>query len=154
MPVRGHFANFFVIFLGDPGQKPARVSKISLYQLTPLGYSESAQFSRAHEKKAPQTETVPPPPPPPNTSKNLSLSLGPGHKIYPIGYFITHHYNHSTNRFRSAEPFFVFYKQQDEKKISTNKGFHMSLTTQQPKGQCVWGARAIILVTGKHFAEK
>ena len=30
----------------------------------------------------------------------------------------------------------------------------MSLTTQQPKGQCVWGARAIILVTGKHFAEK
>ena len=30
----------------------------------------------------------------------------------------------------------------------------MSLTTQQPKGQCVWGARVIILVTGKQFAEK
>ena len=30
----------------------------------------------------------------------------------------------------------------------------MSLTMQQPKGQCVWGARAIILVAGKHFAEK
>ena len=42
---------FFVIFLGDPGQKRARVSKISLYQLTPLEYSESAQLSRAHEKK-------------------------------------------------------------------------------------------------------
>ena len=42
---------FFVIFLGYPGQKRARVSKISLNQLTPLGYSESAQLSRAHEKK-------------------------------------------------------------------------------------------------------
>ena len=51
-------------------------------------------------------------------------------------------------------PFFVLYKQQDEKLFSAIKGFHMSLTTQQPKGQCVWGTRAIFLVTGKHFAEK
>ena len=51
-------------------------------------------------------------------------------------------------------PFFVLYKQQDAHFFSANKGFHMALTTQQPKGQCVWGARAIILMTGKHFAEK
>ena len=76
---------FFVIFLGDPSQKRARVSKILLYQLTPLGYSESAQLSRAHEKKkAPQTETVGPSYPP-DTSKNLFWTLGPGHNIYPIG---------------------------------------------------------------------
>ena len=56
--------------------------------------------------------------------------------------------------FASYFPFFVLYNQQDANFFSTNKGFHMSLTTQQQKGQCVWGARAIILVTGKHFAEK
>ena len=50
--------------------------------------------------------------------------------------------------------FFVLYKQQDKIFFSANRGFHMSLTTQQPKGRCVWGARAIILVTRKHFAKK
>ena len=44
--------HFFVIFLGDPGQKRAWISKMSLYQFTPLGYSGSAQSSRAHAKKS------------------------------------------------------------------------------------------------------
>ena len=51
-------------------------------------------------------------------------------------------------------PFFVVWKLHDAKQISAYQGFHMFLTTQQPKGQCVWGARAIIQVNGKHFAEK
>ena len=44
--------HLFVIFLGDPGHKRARISKMSLYQFTPLGYSGSAQSSRAHAKKS------------------------------------------------------------------------------------------------------
>ena len=50
--------------------------------------------------------------------------------------------------------FFVVWKLHDAKKFSAYQGFHMFLTTQQPKGQCVWGARAIIQVNGKHFAKK
>ena len=69
---------------GPPeGQTRARVSKISLNQLTPLGYSESAQFSRAHEKKMRRKLKRWDQVTPPNTSKNLSLTLGPGQKIDP-----------------------------------------------------------------------
>ena len=118
------------------------------------------------QKKAPQTETVGPSYPklPPGHLQKPVFDSGSRSQKYP-----QRGLNLGTQNFSVLQPsivtsqplifalpssFFVLYLLHDAKKFSAYKGFHMSLTTQQPKGQCVWGARVIILVTGKQFAEK
>ena len=125
---------------------------MSLKQSALFGYSESAQSSRAHAKKKrhnPKRWDQVTPSYPSDTCKNLSLTLGPGHKstlqgVWP-GYpkfrrLKAQHCNQSTTHFRSGIIIFRLIPPARCKKIFSLQGFpHVSDNTATKGTVCLGG---------------